>query len=91
MVLVLIEYTVWVMIGLWSLILIDNLYAKAAGGLLLALALLRAILEPRRETNERQPSPPPTQSERAAGRDPADADREGADQAAPAPGSRRVF
>lgn len=42
----LIEYTLWVMVAFWSLVLIDNVYAKTAGGLLLLLAVVRALLEP---------------------------------------------
>lgn len=84
----LIEYTLWVMVAFWSLVLIDNIYAKVAGGLLLALAFIRALLEPDRPLGSRSGSDRSGQSRPPAPGD----DDQGPTGAEPPPsGGRNVF
>jgi hypothetical protein len=41
----LIEYALWVVIGLWATLFVDNAIARAAGLVLIGLAILRALTE----------------------------------------------
>jgi len=41
----LVEYTLWVMIGLWSTLYVGHPVARGAGFVLMALATLRALTE----------------------------------------------
>ncbi len=83
----LIEYTLWVMVAFWSLVLIDNVYAKVAGGLLLALAFVRALLEPNRPISGREGSDHPGHSSPPA----PGTDDQGPAGAEPHRGGRNVF
>ncbi len=43
--LALVEYALWVMLGLWATLFVDNAIARGAGIVLIILALLRALAE----------------------------------------------
>ena len=82
----LMEYALWVMVAFWSITMIDNVYAKAAGGLLLALAVIRAFLEPNRPSARREAG---DDEDTRLGSGPEDEGPAGGN--APRRGSRNVF
>jgi hypothetical protein len=41
----LVEYALWASVGLWATLFVDNAIARAAGIVLIALAVLRALTE----------------------------------------------